>query len=135
MFHLIIHLTTGAAAKKMGVTIRTLHHYDELGLVRPSKRSRGGYRLYAEADMNRLEIVLMLRKLQFSLGEIRKMFRNRKFSFARTVQVHLRVMKSRARREHELYERLERIARFLGKRKEASLEEIITLLNSMSAPM
>jgi len=53
-----------------GVTVRTLHHYDEIGLLAPSGRSEAGYRLYAYADLARLQEILVWRALGFSLGEI-----------------------------------------------------------------
>jgi DNA-binding transcriptional MerR regulator len=53
-----------------GVTVRALHHYDELGLVEPSQRSAAGYRLYDEADVLRLQQVLVLRELGVPLDEI-----------------------------------------------------------------
>jgi DNA-binding transcriptional MerR regulator len=53
-----------------GVTVRTLHHYDEIGLLSPGARSAGGYRLYDEGDLERLESVLFYRELGFPLDEI-----------------------------------------------------------------
>ena len=53
-----------------GVTVRTLHHYDEIGLLAPSGRSEAGYRLYAYEDLARLQEILVWRALGFSLGEI-----------------------------------------------------------------
>ncbi|MEO7059213.1 MAG: MerR family transcriptional regulator [Lapillicoccus sp.] len=63
-------LTVGQVADDLGVTVRTLHHYDEIGLVRPSERSRAGYRLYTGADLERLQHVVVYRRLSFSLEEI-----------------------------------------------------------------
>jgi DNA-binding transcriptional MerR regulator len=63
-------LTVGAVARLAGVTVRTLHHYDEIGLVSPSGRSPAGYRLYAEGDLDRLHAVLAYRELGFGLEEI-----------------------------------------------------------------
>lgn len=62
--------TVGELARHTGVTIRALHHYDELGLVRPSARSAAGYRLYEDGDVLRLQQVLLLRELGFPLQEI-----------------------------------------------------------------
>lgn len=64
------HLTVGRVAELAGVTVRTLHHYDEIGLVRPSARSAAGYRAYAAADVERLREVLAYRRLGFGLREI-----------------------------------------------------------------
>jgi MerR family transcriptional regulator, thiopeptide resistance regulator len=63
-------LTVGVVARLAGVTVRTLHHYDEVGLVSPTGRSPAGYRLYAEADLERLHAVLAYRELGFGLEAI-----------------------------------------------------------------
>ena len=63
-------LTVGRMAKLAGVTVRTLHHYDTLGLLTPSARSVAGYRLYEEADCERLQEILFYRELGFGLEEI-----------------------------------------------------------------
>ena len=62
--------TVGQVADALGVTVRTLHHYDEIGLLRPSDRSPAGYRLYTEADLVRLQNVVVYRRLGFPLDEI-----------------------------------------------------------------
>ncbi|QFG70081.1 MerR family transcriptional regulator [Ornithinimicrobium pratense] len=62
--------TVGQVAETVGVTVRTLHHYDQIGLVRPSERSRAGYRLYTEADLQRLQHVVVYRRLGFPLEQI-----------------------------------------------------------------
>ena len=62
--------TIGEVAELAGVTVRTLHHYDELGLLCPSGRSDAGYRLYSYEDLARLQEILIWRALGFSLAEI-----------------------------------------------------------------
>ncbi|WP_370368756.1 MerR family transcriptional regulator [Catenulispora sp. GP43] len=64
------HLTVGRVAEVAGVTVRTLHHYDEIGLVRPSARTASGYRAYSAGDVERLREVLVYRRLGFGLREI-----------------------------------------------------------------
>ncbi|MFJ7967776.1 methyltransferase domain-containing protein [Streptomyces sp. NPDC096324] len=64
------HLTVGRVAELAGVSVRTLHHYDEIGLVRPSARTPVGYRAYATGDVQRLREVLAYRRLGFGLREI-----------------------------------------------------------------
>lgn len=63
-------LTVGQVAKEYGVTVRTLHHYDAIGLVSPSGRSTSGYRLYDESDLARLAQVVAYRRLELGLDEI-----------------------------------------------------------------
>ena len=62
--------TVGELARLAGVTVRTLHHYDRIGLVRPSERTAAGYRSYAERDLDRLHQVLVYRELGFPLEEV-----------------------------------------------------------------
>jgi DNA-binding transcriptional MerR regulator len=62
--------TVGELAKLTGITVRTLHHYDEIGLVQPSDRSRAGYRLYGDGDVLRLQQVLLYRELGLPLDQI-----------------------------------------------------------------
>jgi len=63
-------LTVGQVAEQLGVTVRTLHHYDEIGLVAPSERTSAGYRLYTGEDIRRLQQVVVYRRLGFALDEI-----------------------------------------------------------------
>ncbi len=62
--------TVGQVATQLDVTVRTLHHYDEIGLVTPSDRSRAGYRLYTDDDLTRLQHVVVYRRLGFALEEV-----------------------------------------------------------------
>ncbi|MFF0905245.1 UNVERIFIED_CONTAM: MerR family transcriptional regulator [Kocuria sp. CPCC 205316] len=66
-------LTVGQVAERFGVTVRTLHHYDDVGLLRPSERSAGGYRLYTEGDLLRLRHVVVYRRLGFPLDRIEEL--------------------------------------------------------------
>lgn len=63
-------LTIGTVARLAGVTVRTLHHYDEIGLVKPSGRTDSGYRTYGPDEVERLQEVLFYRELGMSLETI-----------------------------------------------------------------
>ena len=65
-------LTVGTVAGLAGVSIRTLHHYDEIGLVSPAERTDAGYRLYRHRDIERLQEVLFFREFGIGLHEIRR---------------------------------------------------------------
>lgn len=65
--------TVGEVARMSGVTVRTLHHYDEIGLLSPSERTEAGYRLYSAADLERLRRILFYRELDFGLDRIAEM--------------------------------------------------------------
>ena len=62
--------SVGKVAALSGVTIRTLHHYDEIGLLCPSGRTEAGYRIYEDSDLQRLQQILFYRELGFTLKEI-----------------------------------------------------------------
>lgn len=64
--------TVGEIARRAGITIRTLHHYDEIGLLSPSERSDAGYRLYDSADVARLQQILVYRELGLPLERIQE---------------------------------------------------------------
>ena len=66
----VLPLTVGQVAEQFDITVRTLHHYDEIGLLRPSERSLAGYRLYTSADLTRLQHVVVYRRLGFALEEV-----------------------------------------------------------------
>ncbi|TDE19608.1 MerR family transcriptional regulator [Nonomuraea mesophila] len=62
--------SVGQVAGLAGITVRTLHHYDEVGLLVPGERTRAGYRRYTDADLARLQQILLYRELGFGLDEI-----------------------------------------------------------------
>jgi DNA-binding transcriptional MerR regulator len=64
------HLTIGDVAQRTGLTVRTLHHYDQVGLLRPTARTPAGYRLYGPAEIRRLQHIASLRRLGLSLDDI-----------------------------------------------------------------
>lgn len=64
--------TVGHVARLARTTVRTLHHYDDVGLLSPSERSTSGYRRYLDADIDKLAQILRYRELGYSLEEIRR---------------------------------------------------------------
>ena len=84
--------TVGDLAKLTGITVRALHHYDELGLVRPSQRSDAGYRLYTDHDVLRLQQVLLFRELGLPLDEIAAVLDDPKYSRADALRRHREVL-------------------------------------------
>ncbi|MFE6284532.1 MerR family transcriptional regulator [Streptomyces sp. NPDC057877] len=61
----------GEVAERTGLSLRTIRHYEEVGLVVPSARSKGGFRLYTESDVDRLMVIRRMKPLDFSLEEMR----------------------------------------------------------------
>lgn len=65
--------TVNEVSKLTGVSVRALHHYDAIGLLKPARVTEAGYRLYDDESLRRLQIILLFRELQFPLKEIKKM--------------------------------------------------------------
>ena len=106
------NLTVGALAELVGVTVRTLHHYDEIGLLAPSERTHAGHRRYNDADLDRLQQVLFYRELGFPLDEVAALLDDPEAD----PRVHLR-------RQHELLtariEKLQKMAAAVEQAMEA----------------
>jgi DNA-binding transcriptional MerR regulator len=64
-------LQIGEVAERVGLSLRTIRYYEEVGLVSPSERSQGGFRLYSESEVTRLAILKGMKPLELSLDEIR----------------------------------------------------------------
>lgn len=67
------HMQIGEVAERTSLSLRTIRYYEEVGLVPPSARSQGGFRLYTESDVERLLLVRRMKPLDFSIDEIREL--------------------------------------------------------------
>lgn len=84
--------TVGEVAKLAHVSVRTLHHYDSIGLLVPSERSESGYRLYGEADLEKLQQVLFFRELGFGLDQITQIMRDPTFDRREALEMQRRML-------------------------------------------
>jgi DNA-binding transcriptional MerR regulator len=97
-------LTVGAIARLAGVTVRTLHHYDAIGLVVPGERTGAGYRRYGRADIERLQEVLFFRELGFSLDKIKEIVGRPTYHRAQALERHRALLGRKASRLRGLLE-------------------------------
>src|SRR3954454_18714659 len=118
-------LKIGELARRTGLTIRTLHHYDEIGLLRPSLRTESGHRLYAAGDVARLQQVVSLRQLGFSLEEIGACLDRPDFSPTEVIRLHLARLREQVELQRQLCARLEALAALLHAAGEVSAEEFL----------
>jgi DNA-binding transcriptional MerR regulator len=65
------HMQIGEVAQQTGLSLRTIRYYEEMGLVAPSARTAGGFRLYTDSDVARLQLVKRMKPLEFSVEEMR----------------------------------------------------------------
>lgn len=99
-------LKIGELAKRTKLTVRTLHHYDAIGLLKPSARSEAGYRLYAEVDVARLHAILALRQFGLPLEDIAKALAGRGLSMAHIVAQQIQSIDQHMAQSAELRGRL-----------------------------
>lgn len=99
-------LRIGEVARRSGLTLRTLRHYDDLGLLVPSGRTAGDYRLYAPDDLRRLLDIQHLKSLGLSLDEIAAALDDPAFDAAAALDRHIAVVEGRLAAERELLARL-----------------------------
>ena len=103
-------LTVGQAAARLGVTVRTLHHWDEMGLAGPSSRSAAGYRLYAEGDLERLRRVAIYRELGLDLEGIRSILDDPSVAVVTTLRVQREQLAKKVEQLNSLGDDLARMA-------------------------
>lgn len=105
--------TVGQLASMAGVSVRTLHHYDEIGLLTPTARSESGYRLYGEDDLYRLQQVLLYREMGLPLREIGRILDGPSFDQMRALEQHRENLRRQAARLERLLRTVERTIRKL----------------------
>jgi len=94
--------TVGTVAELTGVSVRTLHHYDHIGLVVPSIRTPAGYRGYTDADIERLHLVLVYRSIGLSLDDIRALLDSDADEYALLQRQHALLLEQADRLQHTI---------------------------------
>lgn len=102
-------LPVGETAARLGVTVRTLHHWDEIGLARPAARSTAGYRLYTRDDLERLRRILVYRELGLDLDSIRAVLDDAGGDVAAQLRVQRAQLAQRMEQLRDLDDDLERM--------------------------
>lgn len=103
-------LKIGDLASRSGVSIRTLHHYDEIGLLAPSHRTESGHRVYGREEVVRLQQILSLRQMGFTLDQIRDLLDRRGMEPRRVLELHIEKLKESVATQQELIAKLESLA-------------------------
>ena len=117
-------LRIGEVARRTGLSVRTLRHYDDLGLVVPSGRTSGDHRLYSPADTHRLLLVQHLKSLGLTLSEVKAALDDPTFDAAQSLADHIAVVEERLAAEHKLLDRLH----LLQHAAETGWEELLTVV-------
>ena len=119
------HYSVNNLAKLAGVSVRTLHHYDRLGLLKPSVRTEARYRLYGEKELIRLQQILFYKELDFSLGEISSILKDPDFNPVTALESHKLALQARQYRLTTLLTTIDKtISTLKGERAMLSNEEL-----------
>ncbi|HLL54313.1 MAG TPA: MerR family transcriptional regulator [Myxococcaceae bacterium] len=120
----------GELAQATGLTVRTLHHYEHIGLLAPATRSEGRHRLYDERDVQRLYRVRALRELGLSLAEIARTLEDGGARLGDVLRAHLARVDSELQRLARLRERLERVSAHTAAR--ARTDDLLAMIEAMT---
>jgi MerR family transcriptional regulator, thiopeptide resistance regulator len=127
----------GELARETGLTVRTLHHYDQLGLLSPLSRTEGGHRCYTSGDVRRLHRIVALRSLGISLEEIGTLLDGEPDPTG-LLRRQLDVVEERIRKASDLRARLLDVLNNLGRNAEPSARQLLQLIEetvAMNEPM
>lgn len=118
-------LKIGELAKATGLTVRTLHHYDDIGLLKPSIRTEAGHRLYTASDVKRLQTIVSLQSIQFSLKDIKSALEQDSDAFEHALDEHVKRLESELAHKQALYNRLSQLQYRIKANEEVSLEDYV----------
>ncbi|MEO0373786.1 MAG: MerR family transcriptional regulator [Cyanobacteria bacterium P01_A01_bin.17] len=122
----------GELAQQVGLSIRTLHYYDEIGLLSPSDRTEAGHRLYRDHDIIRLQRVISLQQLGFALKEIRECMENPDFALPQVIDLHRARLREQMALSRTLLDRLDAIATQLQTTQSIAVENLIQAMETIT---
>ncbi len=121
----------GELAKQTGLTVRALHHYDEIGLLTPTYRTSAGHRLYQEKDIQKLQEIMLLQLMGFSLAEIKICLERKDFSFQEMAKSHLNRLQITIQSQKALCNRIEAIIEAINHQQALSLDSAIETIKAI----
>ncbi len=125
-------LKIGEVAKKTGISIRSLRHYDEIGLLKPSSHSEAGYRLYIKSDILRLQQIVSLQQMKFPLKRIQSILMGQdSMSLQQTLQLQQQFLEQQLTQQQTLSRRINQLLSRLSACHDISLELIYQTMESI----
>jgi MerR family transcriptional regulator, thiopeptide resistance regulator len=120
-------------AERAGVTVRTLHHYDRLGLLRPSGRTEAGYRLYADRDFARLQQIVTLKFIGLALKEIKELLDSSHLDISAALRLQKQLLQEKRRQVGMAIQAIEEAERSMSGQSDqrpdlAALKKIIEVM-------
>lgn len=127
-----MRLKIGELAKRAGLTVRTLHHYDSIGLLRPTARSDAGYRLYNREDITRLFRIQTLRRLHLPLAEIATLIDREPTGLQALISEQLEILDQQIKKQQLLQQRLQTLHHLLEADEQLPLDDWLLALEMYS---
>ena len=121
-------LSIGALATRTGLTVRTLHHYDAIGLLVPSARTDAGHRRYSTDDVARLQQIASLRALGLGLAAIADLLDGPEADPVAVIERHVAVLDARIAEEERLRTQLKGLAAYVRARGDAGLDTLLSII-------
>jgi len=118
--------TIHTLAQMAGITVRTLHHYDEIGLLKPASIKQNGYRQYEEKELLRLQQIMFFRELEFPLLDIKKILASAKFDMQKALRDHRRLIELKKKRMDELLKTIDNTIKKINKEKNMDDKDLYT---------
>ncbi|WP_420601985.1 MerR family transcriptional regulator [Flagellimonas sp.] len=112
-------------SKLSGVTIRTLHYYDKIGLLKPKERTEVGYRYYGETELLRLQQILFYKELDFSLENISQLLDDPEYDLIEGLMSHKKALKKRGEQIRTLLKTIDKTIDYLTKEKKMMKPEML----------
>ncbi len=125
-------MKVGEVAKRTGVSVRTLHYYDEIGLLRPSRFTESRHRLYGATELSRLQQIKSLRQLGFSLDEIRACLDAPGFSPRRVLELHVSRLRDQIGQQTRLVTLLEMLGASFAAGETIPTDDFITTIEAIT---
>jgi DNA-binding transcriptional MerR regulator len=125
-------LRIGELATATGLTVRALRHYDQIGLLRPKTRTEGGYRLYGEAEVQRLQQIRSLQSLGFSLEQIGAMLAGHEAPLPEVIEWQLAAIDRELTALQRLRARLSAVSQAMQRAEMVDIDDLTALMKEMT---
>lgn len=123
---------TNEFARQAGVTVRTLHHYDRINLLKPNRRTANGFRYYGEAEFARLQQITTLKFVGFSLTQIKEILGSQEFDLSQTLKMQRRLLEAQRSRLNLILDAIGRAENEFETNQKTDLESFQKIIEVMN---
>lgn len=123
----------GELANRTGMSVRALHHYDEIGLLVPTLRTPSGHRLYQQSDVERLQQIQSLRVMGIPLDEVKRLLDGAEMTPRKVIDLHLARLHEHIALQNRLAERMETLATHMDRVEATSIDDLCQIIQAMTS--